>query len=182
MLRISSWPQRPFFRAATQLGLASVQQTYISEFEKVRESLRQIETLNDPEGVLRTKLEGLAALMKQRGLQGQEFENQLEAQIEHIKEETGILALKNLTPLQRLEHTPRVKRVMDLLRRYIPKYFFKCVNRQLSFNQGQRLMIAFRSRVEEGIIVPEASLADYLRTLYTDNQLALGRPIRTESR
>ena len=51
---------------------------------------------------------------------------------------------------------------MDLLRRYIPKYFFKCVNRQLSFNQGQRLMISFRSRVEGGNIVPEASLAEYL--------------------
>ena len=56
--------------------------------------------------------------MKQRGLQGQELDNQLEAQIDCMKEETGILALKNLTPLLRLEHTPRVKRVMDLLRRY----------------------------------------------------------------
>ena len=46
-----------------------------------------------------------------------------------MKEETGLLALKNLFPLQRLEHTARVKKVMDLLRRYIPKYFFKCMNR-----------------------------------------------------
>ena len=44
---------------------------------------------------------------------------------------------------------------MDLLRRYIPKYFFRCVNRQLSFNQGQNLMQSFRSKVVEGQIVPE---------------------------
>ena len=43
-------------------------------------------------------------------------------------------------------------------------------------------MIAFRSRVEGGNIIPEASLTEYLQTLYTNNQLALGRPIRTESR
>ena len=67
--------------------------------------------------------------------------SRLEAEIETRKEETGLLALKNLHSLQRLENSDRIKRLMDLLRRYVPKYFFKCVNRQLSFNQGQRLMI-----------------------------------------
>ena len=87
------------------------------------------------------------------------------------------MALKNLHSLQRLENSDRIKRVMDLLRRYVPKYFFKCVNRQLSFNQGQRLMIHFRSRIENGIIIPEIPLAEYLSGLYSDPALALG-PIR----
>ena len=53
----------------------------------------------------------------------------LDTQIELERESTGLLALKNIHPLQRLEHTSRVKVVMDLLRKYIPKYFFRCVNR-----------------------------------------------------
>ena len=46
-----------------------------------------------------------------------------------LKDKTGLLALKNLNSLQRLESTPKVKQTMDLLRRHIPRYFFKCVNR-----------------------------------------------------
>ena len=68
---------------------------------------------------------------------------------------------------------------MDLLRRYVPKYFFKCVNRQLSFNQGQPLMLSFKSRVVDGAITPEASLPEYLGQLYTDQDLALERISRT---
>ena len=68
---------------------------------------------------------------------------------------------------------------MDLLRRNIPKYFFKCVNRQLSFNQNSCLMIKFRSRVEDGEIIEEQSLADYLAGLYTYPNLALERPVRS---
>ena len=60
----------------------------------------------------------------------------IQNKIDKLKEETGLLALKNLTSLSKLENSERVKKVMDLLRRHIPKYFFKCINRQLSFNQN----------------------------------------------
>ena len=54
---------------------------------------------------------------------------ELTNQIEREREETGVLALKNLQSLQKLEGAPRVRRVLDLLRKYVPKYFFKAANR-----------------------------------------------------
>ena len=42
-------------------------------------------------------------------------------------------------------------------------------------------MIKFRSRVEDGIIIPEIPLSDYLSGLYTDPNLALGPIHRTQS-
>ena len=59
ILRIASWPQRPFYRAAAQLGLATVEQTFVSEFEKVRNSLTQVELLEDPGSTLGMKLSQL---------------------------------------------------------------------------------------------------------------------------
>ena len=55
----SQWPQRPFWRVALQLGLAEIKETYISEFEKVRNAIRQIELLEDPDGELCRRMEDL---------------------------------------------------------------------------------------------------------------------------
>ena len=41
-------------------------------------------------------------------------------------------------------------------------------------------MIKFRSRIENGNIIPEISLADYLETLYTNRDLALRPIVRSE--
>ena len=135
ILRNSQWPQRPYYRAATQLGLAELRETYISEFDKVEKTIRQIELLEDPDGELNQRLEELKDLLKQRGREADvQRRQELTNLIEREREETGILAFRNLQSLQRLEGAPRVRRVLDLLRKYIPKYFFKAVNRQLSFN------------------------------------------------
>ena len=55
-LRISSWPQRPFYRVAAQLGLAKVDETYVSEFDKVRKSVEQIELLTNPGATLSAEI------------------------------------------------------------------------------------------------------------------------------
>ena len=43
-------------------------------------------------------------------------------------------------------------------------------------------MIAFKSRVDDGVIRPEIGLAEYLGNLYTSQELKLERIVRTESR
>ena len=40
ILKNSQWPQRPYWRAALQLGYAELKETYISEFEKVEKAIR----------------------------------------------------------------------------------------------------------------------------------------------
>ena len=97
------------------------------------------------------------------------------------REETGILAFKNLHSLQKLEGAPRVRHVLGLLRKYIPKYFFKAVNRQLSFNQGQQIMQHFRSEVDGDHIVEAQPFIEYFADLYTRPQMALRRIHRTQS-
>ena len=71
--------------------------------------------------------------------------------------------------------------MLDPLRKYIPKYFFKAANRQLSFNQAQQIMIQFRSEVQGDQVVPAESFADYFANLYTNPQLALEPITRTQS-
>ena len=63
--------------------------------------------------------------------------------------------------------------MLDLLRKYIPKYFFKAANRQLSFNQAQQIMVQFRSEVQGDQVIPAENFADYFANLYTCPQLSL---------
>ena len=68
--------------------------------------------------------------IKERGRATTDQEYQLLTErIEEERKETGILALKNLSNLQKLEGSPKVKEVLGMLRRFVPKYFFKCANR-----------------------------------------------------
>lgn len=67
MLRIMHnrrWPQIPFYRAAAQIGLARKCETHISEFEKVKHALEQIELLQNPGATLESRLSGLRELMR----------------------------------------------------------------------------------------------------------------------
>ena len=172
----TQWPQRPFWRVALQLGLAKIKQTYISEFEKVRLAIRQVELLENPGGDLCRRMEDLRQLLKQKGReQDPRARQELVNQIEEQREATGVLALKNLHSLQKLEGAPRVRHVLGLLRKYIPKYFFKAVNRQLSFNQGQQIMQHFRSEVDGDQITEAQPFPDYFAELYTQSRIALQR-------
>ena len=98
--------------------------------------------LEDPASDISTMISEIRDLVKSKK---SIFDPKRRQEVDNIiakkRDETGLLALKNLYSLQRLANSDRVKKVMDLLRKHIPKYFFKCVNRQLSFNQGQRIMI-----------------------------------------
>ena len=127
-----------------------MRETYISEFNKVEKAIRQVELLEDSDSELNRKLNELKELLKQRGREPDlQLRQDLTNQIEQEREATGILAFKNLQSLQKLEGAPRVRKVLDLPRKYIPKYFFKAVNRQLSFNQAQQIMKQFRSEVQD---------------------------------
>ena len=135
ILNISSWPDRPFYRVAKSIGLAEIRETFISEFERVLKAIRQIELLANPGEVLGERFEKLKQLLRRRGREPDEHSRQqLTNMIEGERETTGILALKNLQSLQKLEGAQRVRKALETLRKYIPKYFFKAVNRQLSFN------------------------------------------------
>ena len=124
ILKNSQWPQRPYYRAALQLGLAEQKNTYISEFDKVEKAIREVELLEDPNTELNTRLQDLRELLKQRSSElDPRTKQELTNQIGREREETGVLALKNLQSLQKLEGAPRVRNVLDLLREYIPKYF-----------------------------------------------------------
>ena len=138
VVKNSQWPARPFWRVAKQVGLAEIRETFISVFDKVRKAIAQIELLENPGQALGERFDNLRQLLRQRGREPDEHSRQqITNMIEEEREATGILALQNLKSLQKLEGAPRVKKALELLRKYIPKYFFKAVNRQLSFNQGQ---------------------------------------------
>ena len=138
--------------------------------------------LEDPNTELNTRLQDLRELLKQRGSElDPRTRQELSNQIEREREETGVLALKNLQSLQKLEGAPRVRKVLDLLRKYIPKYFFKAANRQLSFNQAQQIMVQFRSEVQGDQVIPAENFADYFANLYTCPQPALSPIPRTQS-
>ena len=64
ILKNSQWPQRPYYRAAAQLGLAEKRETYISEFDKVERAIREVELLDDPNTELNTRLQDLRELLK----------------------------------------------------------------------------------------------------------------------
>ena len=97
ILKNSQWPQRPYYRAAISLGLAEQKETYISEFDKVEKAIREVELLENPDAELNGRLQGLRELLKQRGSElDPRIKQELTNQIERVREETGVLALKNL--------------------------------------------------------------------------------------
>ena len=97
VLRNSSWPDRPFYRVAKSVGLAEIRETFISEFQRVRKAIEQIELLENPDETLGQKFEKLKLLLRQRGRELDEYtRQQLTNMIEEEREATGVLALKNL--------------------------------------------------------------------------------------
>jgi hypothetical protein len=61
-----------------------------------------------------------------------------------------------------------IKGILDRIRRYVPKAFFKIIKARIGSNKADFTAKTFRDKVENGVIIKEISIASYLKDFYKD--------------
>jgi hypothetical protein len=70
----------------------------------------------------------------------------------------------------------QMRKLMDILRRYLPKHFFKIIQKINKNSKRSMIAISFKDKVVDGKICPEVSIPEYLTDLYK-NEIPLDWPI-----
>ncbi len=64
----------------------------------------------------------------------------------------------------------KVREMMDIIRRYLPKDFFKLIQNITKAKKKSYFVICFKAKVEEDRIVEDMSLEEYMIDLYKDEE------------
>ena len=79
-------------------------------------------------------------------------------------------AIKGIPIIIKDSDKGKVRKVMDMLRRYLPKSFFKIIKIVSKNNQRSLIAISFKSEIVDGLIKEQVSFNDYLKDPYTDTK------------
>lgn len=64
----------------------------------------------------------------------------------------------------------QTRKLLDMLRRYLPKHFFKVIQTISKGKKRSLIAIGFKDKLIDGRIEPEVTIAEYLEELYRNEK------------
>ena len=160
------FPEQPFIQVAHKLQLTKRYYRKTTDLEQVQKTIRQIETSTQ---YRTTIIEEFKEIDKPLLILKKQLNNPEEELAARTKLEDRVDYVNKLLPrITKDLSSPIMRKLLDNLRRLLPKVFFKIINQRVRCKKSSVIAKKFKDKVVNEIIIPEQSIADHLRETFKD--------------